>query len=256
MYTHARGECTDELLSLARGPDFRVNTFAGCNVNGFRFHIKARERERKTQNSGVMVKGEHADKETYFYGIITDIVEVEYSFTQNRVVVFKCDWWDLRNNSGIKVDKQSNITSINMSKTWYSDQPFILASQAEQVFYLQDMKLGGNWHVVELVSPRSSYDVPEKHEDDLVDNEEAYQEEYHEDLIGVQENLELVSLKRGDVQTEERIEAGAMFFIELSASRARQLDDNFIDNDEEIEQQFNSEDENEQFVQIDDYESD
>ncbi|XP_027120615.1 uncharacterized protein [Coffea arabica] len=176
MYTHARGECTDELLSLARGPDFRVNTFAGCNVNGFRFHIKARERERKTQNSGVMVKGEHADKETYFYGIITDIVEVEYSFTQNRVVVFKCDWWDLRNNSGIKVDKQSNITSINMSKTWYSDQPFILASQAEQVFYLQDTKLGGNWHVVELVSPRSSYDVPEKHEDDLVDNEEAYQE--------------------------------------------------------------------------------
>ncbi|XP_027174679.1 uncharacterized protein LOC113774329 [Coffea eugenioides] len=136
-YMHTQGRCCDELLSLAKGLDFRVIKYPGCNVNGFRFHTKTREVDRKTQNSGIMVKGEHADVEINFYGAITDILEVEYSFSQSRVVLFKCDWWDLKNSSCLKIDKQSNLSSVNLSKKWYIDQPFVFASQAEQVFYVK-----------------------------------------------------------------------------------------------------------------------
>ena len=94
---------------------------------------------------------------------------------------------------GIKLDKQCNITRINMSRTWYLGQLYVLGSQAEQVFYVKDLKFGANWHVVETASPRSSYDVLEKHENDSQDSEEAYQEEYREDLCGVQDNIELAS---------------------------------------------------------------
>ncbi|XP_071924790.1 uncharacterized protein [Coffea arabica] len=91
-YMHTQGRCCDELLTLAKGLDFRAIKYPGCNVNGFRFHTKTHEVDRKTQNSGIMVKGEHADVEINFYGAITDILEVEYSFSQSQVVLFKCDW--------------------------------------------------------------------------------------------------------------------------------------------------------------------
>ncbi|KAG8364710.1 hypothetical protein BUALT_Bualt18G0026900 [Buddleja alternifolia] len=67
---------TDELVSLANGPDTRVKYYNGCNVNGFRFHTKDREINKKTQNSGVVVDGEHNQKIIEFYGIITDIIEM------------------------------------------------------------------------------------------------------------------------------------------------------------------------------------
>ncbi|KAL6202866.1 hypothetical protein ACLB2K_026570 [Fragaria x ananassa] len=42
-----------------------------------------------------------------------------------------------------------NLTSINTTSTWYDDEPFILATEAQQVFYLDDYKLGSHWKVVQ-----------------------------------------------------------------------------------------------------------
>ncbi|KAG8371561.1 hypothetical protein BUALT_Bualt13G0100800 [Buddleja alternifolia] len=67
---------TDELVSLANGPDTRVKYYNGCNVNGFRFHTKDHESNKKTQNSGEVVDGEHNQKIIEFYGVITDIIEM------------------------------------------------------------------------------------------------------------------------------------------------------------------------------------
>ncbi|KAL0333147.1 UNVERIFIED_CONTAM: hypothetical protein Scaly_2216200 [Sesamum calycinum] len=123
------GLANDELISLANGPDTRVKHYTGCNVNGFRFHTKDRENNKKTQNSGVVVEGEHNKKIIDFYGVVKDIIEVDYLQGAKRVLIFKCDWWNLNDRSGIQMDRNSNITSVNVSKTWYDDQPFVLAYQ-------------------------------------------------------------------------------------------------------------------------------
>ncbi|KAK8488273.1 hypothetical protein V6N11_066212 [Hibiscus sabdariffa] len=50
-------EISDELLSLAYGPDKRAQKYTGCIVNGVRFHTKARDEHLTSQNSGVTVEG-------------------------------------------------------------------------------------------------------------------------------------------------------------------------------------------------------
>ena len=46
----------------------------------------------------------------------------------------------------------------------------------EQVFYIEDLKMGRNWYVVERFGPRNCYDVPE-HVDKEAVVEKIYQEE-------------------------------------------------------------------------------
>ena len=81
-------EATDELYSLACGPDFRVKIFSGCIVNGVRFHTKDREHRRRTQNSGLVVEGDHEDEMHDFYGVLTNVIELSYLF-DHRVVLFQ-----------------------------------------------------------------------------------------------------------------------------------------------------------------------
>ena len=36
-----------------------------------------------------------------------------------------------------------------MSHKWYKNDPFILTTQAQQIFYVNDPKFGSHWKVVE-----------------------------------------------------------------------------------------------------------
>ena len=119
-----------------------------------------RDERTKTQNYGVVVQGEHASQTVNFYDVLKDIIQLTYSGGEH-VYIFKCDWWDISNKkNGIRID--DHFTSINMSRTWYDSEPFILAHQAEQVFYLKDMSIGVQWHVVQRIKPCNTYDIPEK----------------------------------------------------------------------------------------------
>nr|GLL25436.1 uncharacterized protein LOC109154451 [Ipomoea trifida] len=53
------------------------------------------------------------------------------------------------------------VTSIKVSSFWYKNDPYVLASQAKQVFYLNDPKLGLNWRVVQQFQHRHIYDENE-----------------------------------------------------------------------------------------------
>uniref|UniRef100_A0A0A9DEC1 Uncharacterized protein n=1 Tax=Arundo donax TaxID=35708 RepID=A0A0A9DEC1_ARUDO len=50
-------EVDDDLFSLACGPDFRVKKYSSCIVNGVQFSTIDRDKNKKTQNSGVMSQG-------------------------------------------------------------------------------------------------------------------------------------------------------------------------------------------------------
>ncbi|KAI0524622.1 hypothetical protein KFK09_003999 [Dendrobium nobile] len=128
---HGSLEGKEDLYSLAMGPDIRVN------------------------NSGVSVQGSHKDESIDFYGILTDVVDLSY-IDGNHVVLFKCKWFDLEHKKAITID--DDFTSINISKTWYDNDPYVLAGQVTQVFYVQDTKLRGDWHVVQKVKHRHLFD--------------------------------------------------------------------------------------------------
>ena len=76
----------------------------------------------------------------------------------NRVVLFRCNWWDVHDvGRGVKVDK-FGFVSLNSQRLLKTNDPFVLASQASQVFYCNDVANKG-WLVALKVQPRDVYDI-------------------------------------------------------------------------------------------------
>ena len=130
-----------------------MSKYNGYTINGCRYHTKEQDDLHTTQNSGVSVVASTMqiasakDKnpifgELYFYRLITEIWDLDY--TKFRIPFFKCDCVD--NNNGIKVD-ELGFTLVNLTKVAYKSDSFILASQANQVFYVQD-QLEPRWLIV------------------------------------------------------------------------------------------------------------
>lgn len=135
--------------------------YQGYIVNGCRYHTKERDAERVSQNSGISItattmqvasaKDKHpVVSNLSFYGVISEIWMLDY-FTF-KIPVFKCDWVD--NGNGIKVD-ELGFKSVDLCRVGHKSEPFILASQAKQVFYVQD-QLDPKWSIV-LVTPQRVY---------------------------------------------------------------------------------------------------
>ena len=62
----------EDLASLARGPTKGIYSYKGYLINGFRFHTKRRQRQRKTQNNGVVVEGEIKNGKKEFYSVLEE----------------------------------------------------------------------------------------------------------------------------------------------------------------------------------------
>ena len=77
-----------------------------------------------------------------YYGVITDIWELDYG--EFRVSVFKCQW--VNGNVGLRQDKLG-FTLVDLQRIGYKDEPFIMAAQARQVFYVEDPS-DSTWSVV------------------------------------------------------------------------------------------------------------
>ena len=151
------------LLALAHGPHRAVTTINGHMVNGFMFRTRDSESNKETQNSGVVVMGEVGLSNIEHYGLLREIIEVQY-VGGNRVILFKCDWWDVHTpGQGIIIDR-FNFVSINPTKKLIND-PYVLASQVGQVFYVDDV-VKPNWKTIVKTQPRNFYDVPEKNNHD------------------------------------------------------------------------------------------
>ncbi|XP_055960112.1 uncharacterized protein LOC130014962 [Mercurialis annua] len=122
---------TDHIYALGLCPDIRIARYSGIIVNGVRFHTVERDNFCRTQNNGVLVTGEHKSKEIEFYGVLTDIIDLQY-VNGNHVFLFKCDWWDVGDKNGIKTD--DNLVSVNVSHKWYTGDSFVLSSQVQQQY--------------------------------------------------------------------------------------------------------------------------
>lgn len=83
-----------------------------------------------------------------YYGSIQDIIEISYH-GQFSVVLFKCVWFHSENDE--------ELIMVNMNRTIFKDEPFILASQAHQVFFVENLNREG-WHYAVKVPPRELLD--------------------------------------------------------------------------------------------------
>ncbi|KAK9071785.1 hypothetical protein SSX86_008214 [Deinandra increscens subsp. villosa] len=167
---HSSGDhrITEDLRILASGPAEFVTRYKGFIINGFRFHTKDLEKNRKTQNSGVMLEAmtnsfsSARDNnpivgDVTYYGILNEIIELEYD-ADKKVVLFHCDWIS---NGSRKKEDDNGFTLLNFEGLKSHNEPFILASQAQQVFYVADLVDKG-WKVVIKTTPRDSYDMKEQ----------------------------------------------------------------------------------------------
>ncbi|KAH0784221.1 hypothetical protein KY290_003819 [Solanum tuberosum] len=169
---HMAGEkISEDIQTLAIGPLIQEKRMIGYICDGVRYLTESRDVKRKTQNSGIMLKAitqsyaSIKDKnpilaEVSFYEILTDIIELYYS-KNLKFVLFKCKW--VNNSKGLIEKDDYGFTLVNFNHLLYtrhqlSDEPFIFASQAQQVFYV-DHPTEKEWRMVVKLKPRGFYDL-------------------------------------------------------------------------------------------------
>lgn len=148
---------------LSYGPRLQVVSYTGYIINGRRFHTK--DYEKSTQNSGVSIEANtvradgSVEKITY-YGILRDILMLDYRLFQ--VVLFKCDWANIYR--GVKVEDGFTLVNLHQFQNQFASDPFILATQAVQVFFSRESS-SSNWYVVLKAPPRGFHEL-EKYEEE------------------------------------------------------------------------------------------
>ena len=98
-------------MDIAQGPNAGVTTFKGYFVNGFKFHTLEYGINKQTMNSGVCVKGScYNDFERDYYGMLIEILELTYYGAANKVILFKCGWYDTER--GIRVHRDHGLVDV------------------------------------------------------------------------------------------------------------------------------------------------
>lgn len=157
-----------ELRALSCGPNSVAFRYHGFNIKGFAFRTVESEQNKKVQNSGVMVQSTHDndDHESTYYGRLTDVISLDYG-GRGRIVLFRRDWVNITN--GVKIDPLG-FEMVNFSRLIHTGEreehePFILASQAQMVYYVCDPK-DEDWYCVIRHTPRDIYNMGDEDEFD------------------------------------------------------------------------------------------
>ncbi|GJV40538.1 transposon, En/Spm-like, transposase-associated domain protein [Tanacetum coccineum] len=153
----------EHLKDLAYGPINEVTSHKGYIVNGYKLHTLAYGGGRVINNTGVCVKGScYNEEESDYYGELEEVIEVDYHSMLGTcmVVLFKCRWFDPA--QGVKVNAKHKLVDIKYRSRGCIFDPFILAYQAQQVYYAtypsitKDLK---DWWAVVKAMPRGIFQV-------------------------------------------------------------------------------------------------
>ncbi|KAM0924073.1 hypothetical protein ACQ4PT_005076 [Festuca glaucescens] len=166
-------QISEEIQILAQEP-FRIGRkYNSYTAKGFHFHTHSSDEGRPIQNSGVALAAESAGVIKMYYGIIREIVELDYQHKGN-MVLFRCDWVDNRvEDKWVKTD-QFGVTIVNLNHLFssgdkLSDEPFILASQATQVYYVPEANDKGWCAVVQNKKPHDTYSMAAMDDENIED---------------------------------------------------------------------------------------
>ena len=123
---------------MARQPAWHVLIYKGYEINRNTFYTVSQDKSSTNQNSGVHVDAmkPNGDIHTY-YGRIEEIWELDYAYNF-KVPLFRCQWVKIT-GGGVSVDKEYEMTIVDLNNTGYRNDPFVLAADVNQVFYVKDM---------------------------------------------------------------------------------------------------------------------
>nr|ABB46929.2 transposon protein, putative, CACTA, En/Spm sub-class [Oryza sativa Japonica Group] len=100
----------------------------------------AQDMKSTNQNRDVRINAMGHDGTTgTYYGAIEDIWELDYGLL--KVPLFRCQRVRFT-GGGVTID-DSAMTTVDLNKVGYSDEPFVLANDVTQVFYVKDMSSKG-----------------------------------------------------------------------------------------------------------------
>ncbi|GJV09142.1 transposase, Ptta/En/Spm [Tanacetum coccineum] len=201
----------EHLKVLARGPMRYVESYKGYFVNGYKFHTL-----------------KHGDA-THTIGVYA------------RKVLFKCDWFEPI--QGVRVNRKHNLVDVKYKSKGCQNDPFILASQAEQVYYApypsmtKDLK---DWWSVVKAAARSIYEVTQCSSevvDDNVDVEDFFQENEMpicSNTADANKNDETISLvTQGEMEEVGDLDVGDAY-MEVSENE-EEFVDTYDDSDDDTE---------------------
>ncbi|XP_071689874.1 uncharacterized protein [Rutidosis leptorrhynchoides] len=97
---------------------------------------------------------DHIVGDVTYYGVLKDIIKLQYG-DEKKVVLFHCDW--ISSGSRIKVD-ENGFTTLDFRGLKQTKEPYILASQAQRVFYVAD-PVRKDWKVVIKTTPKDNFDM-------------------------------------------------------------------------------------------------
>ncbi|XP_042400652.1 uncharacterized protein LOC121990613 [Zingiber officinale] len=154
---------SNDLRSIARGPNVIGIRYEKFISNGFRFHTKEVECKRKTQNYGVTVRATTSSyssvkdhnpvlSELDYYGILQNVIELDYGGGR-KVILFECKW--VSKGKRLKLDEDGFVLA-NFKNVRHNNEPYILASQVMQVFYVED-PIDCDWHAIITTDARAKY---------------------------------------------------------------------------------------------------
>ena len=148
----------DELYLLSKSPSSTILTFKGYEINGNTFYTIAQDKKSTNQNSGVRfdATNNNREKDTY-YGYIEEIWELDYG-SDLKIPLFRCKWVNL---TGVKVDPKYGMTTVDLNNLGYTEEPFVLANDVAQVFYVKDMSTKSKKRKDKEAN--TSYDEPKRH---------------------------------------------------------------------------------------------
>lgn len=195
-----RQNVPDWIKELSRGPNKIAKRYSGYFINGYRFHTRQREARRKTQNSGVTLVALTTSfasakdpnpirAKVSYYGRINDIIELDY-FGNFKVVLFRCDWYETQEDG-------YGSSYVQFNKKCYQEEPFVLACQVHQCFYVQD-PFDQNKHYVMKSIPRDLFSIGDEAD---VDPQAIYEKEPSDQSMGpsIPNDNGEIDLIRGDL---------------------------------------------------------
>ncbi|MQL98432.1 hypothetical protein Taro_031143 [Colocasia esculenta] len=124
-YRVEKGFINDQRIrEISYGPSKVAHTYLSFIVNGYRFHTRQYEQNKSTMNNGVCVKGStYNENKCDCYGIIEEILELQYLGDGNHIFLFKCHWF---NPYSVRNGTTYGIIDIRHKSKLNTYFPFIL----------------------------------------------------------------------------------------------------------------------------------
>jgi hypothetical protein len=258
MQCQKTSSINNALRQISHGFRKRVKIYGVHDVNGYRFRSEKYEEKKidlVSRNVGVCVTVyDGDDNPVEYFGIIVDILNISWEGSMElELVLFKCRWFDPTSN-GVRRMLNLGLVEVKHSTRLTNFNPFVLASQVTQVYYLpyacQSPALSP-WWLVYHVPPRDQLLPIDNNTEFPSEDLPTFQEDVLEGIFMVDIGIELDNLDPtgvDEITNPKELEVLAKKRKDPSLNEEEELDEEEeeVQDEEEVEEVEDEESEDEE----------